>query len=77
MIDPYFMGLWYGDGSKALTTVAVSKPDPEVQETCEQIAAAWGLHVRRYDGATCPTYAIVNQRGLGNPLLNALRLLRG
>jgi hypothetical protein len=85
-IDPYFLGLWFGDGSKHTTTkngiggVAVSKPDPEVRATCEAVAAQWGLHVTKTTGSTgCPTWHLVGD-GCGpntNRLLTALRKFVG
>jgi hypothetical protein len=49
-VDPYFFGLWIGDGTKetrthGLAAVSISKPDSEVLETCKVQAAAWGLTI--------------------------------
>lgn len=76
-VDPYFLGLWLGDGTKDLHSVVVTKPDAEVQAACAQTAAAWGLRcsTRVYPGK-CPQYAIVSEHsGQSNPLLDALRSL--
>jgi superfamily II DNA or RNA helicase len=77
-LDPYFVGLWYGDGTKALNGVAVSKPDPEVLQTCHDIAAKFGLHVRTeaIDGK-CPTHHLSGVAGKPNALLNMLRVIYG
>lgn len=81
-IDPYFFGLWIGDGSKSknihekLATVSVSKPDKEVLDECESIAQMFGLIVKnRAQPHKCPTYAIVkNERtSKENSLLSLFR----
>lgn len=81
-VDPYFLGVWFGDGTKRqhvvagsaeIATVSITKPDPEIRALCEATALEWGLKVR-VDGAEGdPTYHLVNDRGAGNPLLTALR----
>ena len=85
-IDPYFLGLWFGDGTKEihdgqLRKVQISKPDPEVRAACENLARAWELQVTpSIDDSKCPSYSITNgSRGYGtiNPLLNAMRDLLG
>lgn len=84
-VDPYFLGLWFGDGTKALfdgqlQKVQISKPDPEVRQTCEEIARTWELQVSTHDENRCPTHAITNgSRGYGtvNRLLNVMRDLLG
>lgn len=44
VLDPYFYGVWVGDGSKKHEAgVWVSKPDIEIQELMEEQAALWGL----------------------------------
>lgn len=72
-IDPYFVGLWYGDGTKALRGVSISKPDPEIKATCEAIAKQWGLRVHVANAHKCPTYNLVAPRGSKNLLLNSMR----
>jgi len=81
-IDPYFLGIWLGDGTKCLdrhgrvAKVAVTKPDAEIQQACEATAQSWGLRVRcDVAGGGCPTFNIVNDRGQGNHLLDELRVL--
>ena len=85
-IDPYFLGLWFGDGTKEiqegqLRKVYITKPDPEVQAACEEVARCWGLQVTVVlNGGGCPTYAITNgSRGYGTIklLLSAMRDLLG
>lgn len=43
-LDPYFLGVWYGDGTKALAGVGISKPDPEILDVIRRIAGA-GEHL--------------------------------
>lgn len=84
-LDPYFLGVWFGDGSKhlrkgpnELATVAVSKPDQEIRELCEEVAARYGASVKEYEGGTgCPTYSITTPRGQPNPLLEFMRRIVG
>lgn len=76
-MPPYFLGLWIGDGTKALRGLAISKPDREVEEECGRIAVANGGFLRT-DYATngrCPTYHIVTPRGQPNRLLSRMRHL--
>ncbi len=85
LVDPYFLGAWFGDGSKSVgkngvNMVALTKPDPEIRELCEEQARVWGLQVTvdAY-GGRCPTYclsALRPQRD-GNPLLDVMRGLVG
>lgn len=85
-LDPYFLGVWLGDGSKTMTNgrlrgVAITKPDLEIQNVCEATATAYGLGVRtRTSGETrCPTHSLThgNIGGSPNELLNTLRSLMG
>jgi len=74
-IDPYFLGVWYGDGRKNLRAgVEITKPDPEVRDLCQATAAAWGLRVRvgAYAGK-CPAFGIVGGKGCPNTLLRKMR----
>lgn len=85
-LDPYFLGVWYGDGShfedpaRGLVGVAVSKPDKEIEELCRATAARYGLRVSvrigHSGGGTCPTFSLVYE-GYGNPLLTLMRGIYG
>ena len=57
-VDPYFLGVWFGDGGTAIQTVLISKPDPEIFMLCEEQARHWGLHVsvQTSNGTRCPSY---------------------
>lgn len=86
-VDPYFMGLWLGDGSKGVTAsglrgLVITKPDPEVEACVRDTAKQWGLAVRRSDsnGTRCVTWHLVGPRNgiVGtNPLLNVMRDVLG
>lgn len=81
-IDPYFLGVWLGDGTKHIrgknSVVAITKDDIEIKECCEREAERWGLHTKTYyryennrDGST----RIVGDKGKKNPLLSTLRAI--
>lgn len=87
-IDPYFLGVWFGDGSRSmhdlvdgdtvLHDVRVSKPDPEIRAICEKVAREWGLRVKTFGESSNPTHALVGLKGRhDNKLLYALRALVG
>lgn len=72
-VDPYFLGVWFGDGHKhlcdrvrgrTLTTVAVSKPDAQILAACREQARCWGLHVSINDSnkTRCPSYHLSADR---------------
>jgi len=74
-VDPYFYGVWLGDGSKSLGGVKITKPDDEIRELCRTTAAEWGLNFRecRDKRSGVPTYSITGVAGSHNALLDALR----
>jgi hypothetical protein len=83
-IDPYFLGVWYGDGTKDLASVSVCKPDPEIEALMHETAAAWSLTVKSHPNSSgCPTHNITcgSMRGMPrpnrNPLLTTLRTIVG
>ena len=49
IVDPYFYGLWVGDGSKDISTqgVVVTTADGEIVQYLEDYAASWDLRVHR------------------------------
>jgi replicative DNA helicase len=59
-IDPYFVGVWIGDGTK--TGVEVSNPEPEIVEYLRAFARRHSMVVNEYGTqyGKCPTYAVVN-----------------
>jgi replicative DNA helicase len=89
-IDPYFLGVWFGDGTKTsrelargrvVNKVAITTTDPEIVELCNEQARAWNLHVHTTkDHRGCPTYAIASSspgQFHRNDLLRTLRSLVG
>lgn len=84
-VDPYFLGVWFGDGTKktnglGLAGISISKPDPEIFELCKETANKWGLNVTVDNSGSCPTFSIVGDttnRGKPNPLTNVMRELLG
>lgn len=76
-LDPYFLGVWFGDGTKALNGVSISKPDPEIRALCEEMATQFGLHVGVDASGPCPTYRISRTGPGENPLLTLLRSVVG
>ena len=75
-LDPYFLGVWLGDGRKKLSVVEITKEDPEIVSNIKQLAKKWGLQVvtDKYPNR-CITHRIIGKRGLKNPLLETLRKL--
>ncbi len=54
-VDPYFLGLWFGDGTKQLDRhgrllkVQITKPDIEVKHACLRIAEMYGVRLCVFD----------------------------
>lgn len=75
-IDPYFLGVWLGDGNSHNT--GITTEDEEIKDLCYKIAKEYDLHVQvnQNKSKTCPTYNIngVNRKG-ANRLKNQLREL--
>ena len=85
-VDPYFLGVWFGDGTKAvgphgLLGVHITKPDKEVADVCAEVAADWGMTVTTTDTEDkCVSYRLVaGGRGHsgGNPLTDVMRQVIG
>lgn len=81
-LDPYFLGLWLGDGSSA--SASITTMDREIREYVHQTAEAHKLTVRvKQPERTAPTYCLAGpKRGCGdltgksrNPIRKALRRL--
>lgn len=77
-IDPYFLGLWLGDGNS--DSPAISTADPEIVAYVYSIANKFGLKVReKENGSAAKLYFITTGQAGGsankNPLLNVLRTL--
>lgn len=74
--DPYFLGLWLGDGSQSNTEVMTM--DKEVVEYLEQLALKHGMTVSTHEdlrGNQAMGYCLVTPKGQSNPLRDWLRRL--
>lgn len=80
-IDPYFLGVWIGDGSKYkrkenLSTITVHKPDAEIGRCVKDIAEEWGLrYVYAKYKDPCPQHRVSGEAGQRNPLSDAMNEL--
>jgi hypothetical protein len=79
LFDPYFIGLWLGDGTSGNTGITVSDADDD-QKTIDylyRVSEALSLHIstQRKSGASCATYNIATDKGGLNPLRNELKSL--
>lgn len=75
-IDPYFLGLWLGDGSNVhLNTIYT--PDSEIKEFILNFAKGWGMKVAVSQNSGCEKLAITNHNRTleKNPILEILRSL--
>ena len=71
-IDPYFLGLWLGDGR--LSGPEITTGDAEIEIYLHEYAASLGLMVKSAPNSPNSVHLrIVNVRGAGNPLLAALK----
>ncbi len=77
-IDPYFLGLWLGDGSS--DRPEVTSADTEVIAFLNRFAESWGLGITPCFHNGCGTYNICGPKGgrvkESNPLLAEMRVLR-
>jgi superfamily II DNA or RNA helicase len=60
-VDPYILGVFLGDGCGTISTPHIAIPEPEIQQSVIDYAAAAGMRVRRDIG-----------RGDSNPVLHLL-----
>ena len=82
-IDPYFMGIWFGDGTKGigkngLNTVAISKPDKEIKNFLSSFCEKNNLrlNVTTYKDR-CPTLRVCGKEFRQNHLLSLMRNVLG
>jgi len=74
-IDPYFLGVWLGDGiSRRPEICNINK---EIIKYCEKTANSYGLSLKKREYQNrCPVWALSGEIGnKNNPLLNDLRSL--
>lgn len=77
-LDPYFVGLWLGDGTKSLKTVAITTADPEIHSYLQEVSQAQGTYLYEDDhpNNASSTYHFSMKREDGpNHLLRKLRSL--
>ncbi|WP_201352492.1 replicative DNA helicase [Hydrogenimonas urashimensis] len=77
-VDPYFLGIWLGDGR--CDDVRIATEDPEIVEYLKAYAVKLGLSLQLYTAkGKCPMYAITNGRHVDPhgsfPIQKELRLL--
>ena len=73
-VDPYYLGLWLGDGS--INKMSVYKPDQEVKDYVSWYAAKIGMRYKEDNWpGKCPELKILRNPGESNHLLIAMRKL--
>lgn len=75
-IDPYFLGLWLGDGSSS--KVSIYTQDKEIIDYLNLYAKKLGLSLREYiQEDKCPEYSITNKKSVdGKTAFSLQKLLR-
>lgn len=76
-IDPYFLGLWLGDGSNVhLNTIYT--PDAEIKKFILNFAKEWGMKVTISPDSGCEKLAVINHSRTSekNVILEILRSLK-
>ena len=73
-VDPYFIGLWLGDGEK--TRPVISTVDVEIVDYLRKFASDYGMRVSQYEKREgfCPRYGIVDTKGRDSPLKDHVSL---
>ena len=76
-LDPYFMGLWLGDGNARKPSICVGDDDPEITTYLHSVAAVENTKVTIYRNRTrCAEFNFVRQPGTQqNPITAKLRAL--
>lgn len=77
-VDPYFLGAWFGDGTKNLSNSApsITTMDKAVVDCCRAVANTFALRVHKVvdkRGSKSARYDIVGTMGRSNPLTEELR----
>ena len=60
-IDPYFVGLYLGDGSRHHATLTLGDKDAKIVEYLKRWAESVSLNVREEDGQGCKEYHLVSK----------------
>jgi len=69
-LDPYFLGLWLGDGNSR--TTSITTVDEEIEDYLTQLARVQEMKIRRHDRNNIG-WALSTGAGKKNPLLSSLR----
>ena len=70
-IDPYFLGLWIGDGS--FQDTRISNPDIEIHEYLENLARKLGMNLSKYFyKGKCPSLALTSGYNSSNKVKDIL-----
>lgn len=70
--DPYFMGLWLGDGSRKAPRI--SHDEPDIEAYYEEFSAEHGLNYRKVTPeGKCPFHVFTTDRGQPNPVWDVLK----
>ncbi len=72
-IDPYFLGVWFGDGIKKLDKISITTMDNEIKQLCENVAQQYDLRITNFS-TKCPTYNLVGPNGGKNNKNNLIQL---
>jgi superfamily II DNA or RNA helicase len=74
-LDPYFFGVWLGDGDSH--TTAVTTGDREIENCVRSIAEKFGARFfTKKNSENSHRCVIANPRGVGNPVLRILQKMR-
>ncbi|RBQ30613.1 replicative DNA helicase [Arcobacter sp. FW59] len=75
-IEPYFLGIWLGDGAKS--KVSIYTEDFEIVNYLQSYATRLGLELRTYKAIDkCPEYSITNKKSVdGKTTFSLQKLLR-
>lgn len=72
-LDPYFVGIWLGDGRKDLNFIEITKPDQEILDYLNEFADSHLLERKTYaPEGKCPQHRIVSPVSW-NPVLTNLQ----
>ena len=75
-IDPYWVGLWLGDGTSRIATITVAEKDTEIAAWLDQWAKDTQMFVRKEPGQGCSNWHFTCRQGSGdgeNKIKNMLR----
>lgn len=74
-IDPYFIGLYLGDGCSANGTIEITSMRTEVEEYLNSFVKSIGLRVSKKNKENCKaySYAIIKTEGKYNPLIEYMK----